>query len=1029
MLKLLKNEPVSNHEDVFLSHYEKTLKWSLQLTGNDRQQAEDLVHDVFIQFALSQPNLEEIDNLEGYLFAMLRNLMRSGLRREARGVGKAVPLEEYESAEIGLRSIDLEQHLKAREELRSICDFLCERKETSKSASALILRYFLGYFRSEIKFVTRNSESAADFLLSSARGEAKAFLNKPARLGFIKKANLRMAEVSSSSEEDSAVLIEDFLTEQRTKIFRSCQGACPTRKTLKETYKKAGTQTVATKLMAHIVSCPSCLEEVNNILNLPTLEDRFENNSGGSDDPGQTGGGSGSGSGKSGEGTKKRALNTYRKRLRETIEHEPRELLVAVNGSELGTLTVNSEENKLKLHIEEEEKMNYIEIFSEQGLRLFFVNVEPPPRGSFEKREIIELSRDRTFEIDLNFNGPGADLEVVYNYPAFRKAFKPDAQLLNEIKTELDSETYTPEENEKIDPQETASSGLFEGIPSSEGIASWFKLKFALPVGTIAALLIFALIFTQISPTTISAAELLNKSTQTEVALAADSTIALHRSVNLEQRDSNGSLIERRRLDVWQSAAKGLKIRRLYDQDNRLIVADWKRADGSRTLYRPGDAPSEIDINSGAALPKDLNDAWQLDLSAKDFSSLVGSTDSVEVEEREDTYLLSHESDKTNGLIKANLTLNKGDLRAIETRLVTREGNETREFRFSETQFEKPLLKEVPESVFEPEKELIPQVIEAPVETPEESPEASPEESPEAEESPSVEPAPLKKNEKRITSKREASTELEIEALSLLDKIGATLGSEVTVTRTANGTLRIEGVVANEKRKREVLAALRPIRKNRAVTIRIETPEEAYDRTQRSRKKDEPPKVSIQDVKPSSSTIPLDAEVRNYFKKRGVAGENVDREINKFSSQTISISRQAKLHAWSLRDYSKRFSGTKLGELKVDARKKWFSVMAGQARGYRQRLSSLRSKLSLVVGGNAGRKGAPKIRDLNSLKKAVARLTALSESIDRAVRVSFTLSSGKSAPVKGKGFWSELSESEGLARSIEEGAISLSRNK
>ena len=42
------------------------------MTGRDRQKAEDLVHDTFVQFVLSRPDLAAIDNLNAYLYTMLR---------------------------------------------------------------------------------------------------------------------------------------------------------------------------------------------------------------------------------------------------------------------------------------------------------------------------------------------------------------------------------------------------------------------------------------------------------------------------------------------------------------------------------------------------------------------------------------------------------------------------------------------------------------------------------------------------------------------------------------------------------------------------------------------------------------------------------------------------------------------------------------------------------------------------------------------------------------------------------------------
>src|SRR5262245_61056074 len=81
-----------SHEDVFLQRYEWLLNWSLQLTRNDVELAEDLVHDAFIQFTLARPDLAAIHNLEGYLYGMLRNMHLSKLRRGARMQSRTISI-------------------------------------------------------------------------------------------------------------------------------------------------------------------------------------------------------------------------------------------------------------------------------------------------------------------------------------------------------------------------------------------------------------------------------------------------------------------------------------------------------------------------------------------------------------------------------------------------------------------------------------------------------------------------------------------------------------------------------------------------------------------------------------------------------------------------------------------------------------------------------------------------------------------------------------------------------------------------
>src|SRR5262245_58453663 len=140
-----------SHEALFIERYERLLGWALHLTNHDQGQAIDAVHDAFIKFTNSRPDLHRIENLDAYLFGMLRNIHISKLRRVSRGRVLQLSLIEYESMSIGAVSLlDLVGRVEARDQLRRVCRYACLRKETSKSGSVLILRFFHGYYPNEI---------------------------------------------------------------------------------------------------------------------------------------------------------------------------------------------------------------------------------------------------------------------------------------------------------------------------------------------------------------------------------------------------------------------------------------------------------------------------------------------------------------------------------------------------------------------------------------------------------------------------------------------------------------------------------------------------------------------------------------------------------------------------------------------------------------------------------------------------------------------------------------------------------------
>jgi DNA-directed RNA polymerase specialized sigma24 family protein len=136
-----KPDPRPTFEDIFFKHYVRLLEWAMQLTGR-----KDLVQEPYVRFASAGPVGEHIENAEDYLFSVLRNLQYARVRRARTSAIDDLSVVDYDSVERGLRAIDRNDILFVREDLHRVCDYLCERKNASRSASVFILRYFLGYF-------------------------------------------------------------------------------------------------------------------------------------------------------------------------------------------------------------------------------------------------------------------------------------------------------------------------------------------------------------------------------------------------------------------------------------------------------------------------------------------------------------------------------------------------------------------------------------------------------------------------------------------------------------------------------------------------------------------------------------------------------------------------------------------------------------------------------------------------------------------------------------------------------------------
>jgi len=121
-------QPDEKRERLFTERYESLLAWAMRLTKNQRDAAEDLVQDAFVQFVLGRSRLEEIENVEGYLRRMLRYMHISRLSRSAQHLHEAaLSVADYDSCQLGWTAIEPSRRMQAFEELHQICTYACAR--------------------------------------------------------------------------------------------------------------------------------------------------------------------------------------------------------------------------------------------------------------------------------------------------------------------------------------------------------------------------------------------------------------------------------------------------------------------------------------------------------------------------------------------------------------------------------------------------------------------------------------------------------------------------------------------------------------------------------------------------------------------------------------------------------------------------------------------------------------------------------------------------------------------------------------
>ena len=1002
----------TGREDVFLERYDRLLGWSLHLTEGDRELAEDLLHDLFIQFTVNEPDLHRIHNLDGYLYTMLRNLHLAQVRRDTRNRLQQFSIVEYDSAEIGLRTTDPRDQIQAQEQLRRVCQYACARKETAKMASVLILRFFHGYYPEEIVRILRSPRSLADQLLRLARNEARVGLGDSEQLAFILPTAVPQVLPTGYARD-----LDVFLEELRQTIFQSRRGDCLTERDMKE-FKQAETATPAPEL-SHIVSCPYCLDRINALLGLPLLAERSATEMLGRDTR-KRGGGGGPGTGSG--GLSRVIVNKLRRRVKETIVHKPQELCVSVNGYTLGSQRVGSDRSELNLIVDPDERINFVEVFSEQKIRLLMLSVdELPPDGPGERVAHVALSDQRTLELKVRFSSPSPTVQVVYVDPTFNESASVDQTQANLISAPasdsihaLDSARSADSQVEKVglpplhDSLTTQIKRSFtilqKGLRSIAALAFW--LKPASVTAVVALLVITALMFVQLRrqpPIALTAASLLQQSASAEEAIAARTDQVLHRTIMFEAvaTASPSKLITRHKIDIWHSAEKGITARRLYDDKGVLIAGDWRYADGVQTIYHHGQRPRlQLESERRAKVIQDFSSVWQLDLSAAEFSSMIEDKATTNIEERSDSYVITAESLKSVSLVKATLILTKSDLHATEQTLIVLEDNEFREFRMREISFERRAPNAVAPAVFDPEVELLGDVTSRKnLDVPQNSTSAN---------------LPIS------TSLPLATAALEVAVLKLLSAVGADMGEQVNVTRTPEGHLRVDALVETVERKAELSRALQSVSGNPALQIRISTVAEALSR-QKSQAKGSTTSLTIEGATMGTS-IPAHDDLRRHFAAKVESGDQLEESIRHFSRRMTSMSYETVQRAMALKRLAGRFSAEDLRSMDSETRLDWLGLIRNHARALQQEIATLKKELGPVfpAAASAGAVAPNDIQTDAELMMAADRLFALCSEYDLAIHRALSLSpdSSRANAFKGAEFWRSLNSAHALAAKV-----------
>jgi RNA polymerase sigma factor (sigma-70 family) len=400
--------PVPRPEKILERYYPQLCEWATILLRGDRAKSEDIVHDFYLYVALTKPDFSRVENLDNYLFQSLRHMYLSTVSRASREATHAVSISDYDSIRVALWIKPNHDTLQHQNELRRICNYAVWRKPQLRGASYFVLKFFHGYHIQEIAEIASVPMPAVERRLSEVRAEVREYLAKPG-----KQPALRLVP-PEPAQCWGPVSSQSLLRELRSSILNGKSGECPPQAALETQYRSMNPKPVSTSGLSHVVSCEECLARIDGIFGRPTLKDRepmdgidgFDGNGGGGkeDTPPASG--------------HRALLRKVEKHREDVFDHRPRTISIAVDGKIIASHEVQPQRNVLSVTADQVEKSTFVEVLSEQGLRLAMLWLdELPPHGPHEQRQRIDLSDDRWMGLTLTIDGQGLTAEAVYFTP------------------------------------------------------------------------------------------------------------------------------------------------------------------------------------------------------------------------------------------------------------------------------------------------------------------------------------------------------------------------------------------------------------------------------------------------------------------------------------------------------------------------------------------------------------------------------------------------------------------------------------
>jgi DNA-directed RNA polymerase specialized sigma24 family protein len=926
--KPLKFEKKSrDHETIFLNHYDWLLDWARQHTQGASEEAEDLVQDLYVRFVQmkSGPVFTDDDQIRAYLYTSLKNLFISKKLRSGRDAVSGLLAVDFDSVEFAMSAVDRSQLLNVRSDLAGICEYSCIRRRTNRAASALILRFFLGYLSTEVMALLRAKRSNVDTLIETARLEAKTYLNRPGVLRFLSRSERKSTSFPRYLPEEPDALFAEL----QRRIFSETEGTCLPPEELQNRYLRSDAPAFSTEEVAHLASCRTCLNRASRLLELPDLMLRFFTEG----DPPE-------GTHPPSARTGQEGLKKLRRKLRETYEHRPKKLQIAVDGEVRGVQTITGASSKLQIKLPPLSKPGFVEVLSEQGLGLLYFDLQqealevPAPRVA-----AVDLSDGRQLSVTLTLIGGAPVIDVSYYDPLLEAGADGPPSAHAPIAVPLDPGAREIRRSE-AEGSVKADSWLTSFLSTLTNRRPWI---IAIGLG-LCVLIVLGFACIRIPSTAkqqATAATILAQSLE-----QATGTIplhgALHETFSLEVRSGQGTKIGAAEVELFRSADRPLQALRLRASSGDVLASHSIDATGKVRDF----SNSEKSKPEGIAHATSVQDkVWQHPPDAADFELLAGDDRPLQLREIQNGYEFSFKRSATPdkaSIVEGRLVIAAATMRPIAEILRVQDGDDTREYHFRQLRYEILRPDQVRTSDFAPDSSVY---------------------------------------SSQHAGNTDGDVHLTLQALEILSNQPQNTQAAVDIERHRDVGVEVMGVLPSHQDVRSLTQSLRRLRGGTSLRLDLHSSDELLT----------PHRVLTVEVSPSLSIatdrVPLDGMLRESLGGRlGLSGTELNEHVQHAAREIVAHSARFHRAAWSVSQIgSMDFRSGELAAMKPADRQLWLALLARPLALCNSELTAIARALS--EAGNLDSPPEQVTDSIGNVREMAIAADSLRENADRLDRL------------------------------------------